>query len=163
MPNVKAQPRPATKTSTGSTTILLIAVFKLVKGILLLMVAVGALKLFHHNTADTVTRWVHILRVDPDNRHIHALLSRIFRVTPQQLRALSLGTFLYAALFLTEGTGLLLRKKWAEYLTIITTGGLIPLEVYEIQKHPTPVKLLVLAVNIAIVVYLVMRLRRGPR
>ncbi len=92
---------------------------------------------------------------------MHALLSRAFRVTPHQLKTLSGGTFIYAALFLTEGTGLIMRRRWAEYLTIITTGGLVPLEVYEIAKHVTPVKIGVLIVNIAIVVYLVVRVRRG--
>ncbi len=52
-----------------------------------------------------------------------------------------MGTFLYAGLFLIEGTGLLLRKHWAEYFTIITTGLFIPLEVYELARHFTVVKL----------------------
>ena len=55
---------------------------------------------------------------------------------------------------------LILRRRWAEYLTIITTGGLLPLEVYEINKHITWIKIGVLLVNIAIVVYLVARVRR---
>src|SRR5690242_7572790 len=54
---------------------------------------------------------------------------------PNQLRALSVGTFIYAGLLATEGTGLLLRKRWAEYFTIITTAGFIPLGVYELSRH----------------------------
>src|ERR1700761_8353498 len=117
MPIVKTQTRPAT-TSKGNTTIFLIAIFKLMKGVLLLALAVGALNLFHRDVTETLTHWAHVLRVDPENRYIHALLSRVFRITPAQLRALSIGTLIYAGLFLTEGTGLLLRKRWAEYLTI---------------------------------------------
>jgi uncharacterized membrane protein (DUF2068 family) len=60
---------------------------------------------------------------------------------------------------LTEGIGLLLRKRWAEYFTIITTGGLVPLEIYEIARHVTAAKIVVLALNVAIVVYLVVRVR----
>ncbi len=67
-----------------------------------------------------------MLRVDTDNRYIHGFLVRIFRVTPKQLKELSVGTFIYAGLFLTEGMGLLLRKHWAEYFTIITTGAVHP-------------------------------------
>ena len=159
MPTLKAQPRSA-KTAKGDVTIFLIAIFKLAKGILLLMVAVGALKLLHRDVAETVTHWIRLLRVDPDNHHIHDLLSGVFRVTPKQLHELSLGTFIYAGLFLTEGIGLLLRKRWAEFLTIITTGGLIPLELYEIHHHLTLAKVLVLAVNVAIVIYLIVRVRR---
>jgi uncharacterized membrane protein (DUF2068 family) len=60
---------------------------------------------------------------------------------------------------LTEGVGLLLRKRWAEYFTIITTAGLIPLELYELAKHVTAAKIAILIINIAIVVYLVVRVR----
>jgi uncharacterized membrane protein (DUF2068 family) len=160
MPRLKS-PAQATKAAEGGTALLLIAIFKLIKGILLLAVGVGAVKLLHRDLAETVTHWAHVLRVDPENRHIHDLIARVFRVTPKQLRELSVGTFIYASLFLTEGTGLLLRKRWAEYLTIITTGGLIPLEVYEISRHITATNVAVLAINVVIVVYLVIRVRRN--
>src|SRR5258707_12421723 len=99
----------------GTVTLVLIAVFKLLKGILLLAVGIGALKLLHRDVERTVTHWVEILRVDPDNRIIHRLLAHVFSLRPGQLKAASAGTFIYAALLLTEGTGLLLRKRWAEY------------------------------------------------
>jgi len=44
---------------------------------------------------------------------------------------------------LTEGVGLALRKRWAEYLTIIATSSLIPLEVYELIQHFSVMKILV--------------------
>ena len=140
--------------------LLLIAIFKLFKGNLLIAVGIGALKLLHRDIAATVMQWVNILRVDPDNRLIHGVLTRALGVSPNQLKALSAGTFIYAGLLLTEGMGLLLRKRWAEYFTIITTGGLIPLELYEISKHMSAGKVMVFLFNVAIVVYLVVRVRR---
>jgi uncharacterized membrane protein (DUF2068 family) len=148
-----AQSRPKSK------TLFLIALFKLTKGVLLLIVAIGAHKLLHRDVADTVAHWVDILRVDPDNRYVNALLTKALSVTPAQLKAASAGTFIYSALLLTEGIGLLLRKRWAEYFTIITTAGLIPLEVYEIVHHLTTAKIVILAVNVAIVIYLIARVR----
>jgi len=142
-------------------TLLLIALFKLIKGILLLAVGIGALKLLHRDIAQTVAHWVDILRVDPDNRLIHRLLTRILSVTPAQLRAASGGTFVYAGLLLTEGLGLLFRKRWAEYFTIITTAGLIPIEVYELSRRVSTAKVAVLIINVAIVAYLVRRVRKG--
>jgi uncharacterized membrane protein (DUF2068 family) len=142
-------------------TLLLIALFKLIKGLLLLAVGVGAVKLLHHDVAETVSNWIDFLRVDPDNRFIHGMLTRVLNLTPGQLKAASVGTFFYAGLLLTEGIGLLLRKRWAEYFTIITTAGLIPLELYEIAKHVTAARIAILIINVAIVVYLVMRVRRS--
>ena len=156
------RPAPhATKAREGSATLLLIALFKLLKGITLIAVGIGAIKLLHRDIAETVMHWIDMLRVDPDNRLIHGLLARVLWVSPNQLKALSVGTFVYAGLLLTEGTGLLLRKRWAEYFTIITTGGLIPLELYEIGRHLTAGKIVVLIVNVAIMVYLVLRVRQS--
>jgi uncharacterized membrane protein (DUF2068 family) len=134
--------------------------FKLAKAIMLIAVGVGAVDLLHKDVAQTVSHWVNVLRVDPDNRFIHRIAARIFNVTPGQLKAVSAGTFFYAALLLTEGIGLLLRKHWAEYFTVITTAALIPLEVYELIRHLTVAKVAVLIINIAIVWYLVLRLRK---
>jgi uncharacterized membrane protein (DUF2068 family) len=151
----------AASRNESSKTLLLIGLFKLLKGIALLAIGVGALKLLHRDIAQVVEHWVKILRLDPENRHLQALLARALRINPHKLKELSAGTFIYAALFLTEGTGLLLRRRWAEYFTIVTTGAFIPLEVYELAKHITWIKIALLVLNIAIVVYLVVRVRRS--
>lgn len=117
------------------------------------------MRLLHRDLARTALHWVQVLRVDPDNRFVHGLLVRIFRLTPAQLKELSVGTFIYAGLFATEGIGLLLRKRWAEYFTIVTTGGLLPFEVFELARHFTTARLAVMVVNVLIVWYLVARVR----
>jgi uncharacterized membrane protein (DUF2068 family) len=147
----------------SSFVLILIGLFKLVKALMLVAVGIGAIRFLHKDLGASVMHWVQVLRVDPDNRHIHAFLVKIFRVTPKQLKELSIGTFIYAALFATEGTGLLLQRRWAEYFTIITTGLLIPLEVYEIARHFTITKLIVTVVNVLIVWYLVARVRSGGK
>jgi uncharacterized membrane protein (DUF2068 family) len=156
-------PRKASKKQSSkepfSFVLFLIGVFKLFKALLLIVAGVGAIRLLHKDLASTAMHWVQVLRVDPDNRYIHGVLVRIFRVTPKQLRELSVGTFIYAGLFLTEGFGLLLRKHWAEYFTIITTGLFIPLEIYELARHFTVTKLVVTVINVLIVWYLVVRVR----
>ena len=157
----KAASRQAPKES--SFVLILIGLFKLVKALLLIIVGIGAIKFLHKDLAASVTHWTRVLHIDPDNRYIHGFLVKIFRLTPKQLKELSVGTFLYAGLFLTEGIGLLLRKHWAEYFTIVTTGLFIPLELYELAKHFTALKLAVTIVNVLIVWYLVARVRSRSR
>jgi len=154
----RASKKPSSKDSF-SFVLFLIGLFKLFKAALLIVVGIGAVKLLHKDLGGTVLHWAQVLRVDTDNRYIHGALVRVFRVTPKQLRELSVGTFIYAGLFLTEGTGLLLRKHWAEYFTIITTGLFIPLEIYELARHFTVTKLVVTAINVLIVWYLIARVR----
>jgi uncharacterized membrane protein (DUF2068 family) len=153
-------PRKAAAKRTGSSPILLvIALFKLIKAGLLIVAGIGAARLLHRDIAGTLQHWTQLLRVDPDNHYIHGLLVKILRVSPRQLRELSIGTFVYAGLFATEGLGLLLRKRWAEYLTIVITGALMPLEVFELAQRFTATRLAVLIVNALIVWFLVRRVR----
>ena len=65
-----------------------------------------------------------------------------------------------SALLLTEAVGLMRGKRWAEYLTIVATSSLVPLEVYELSRRLTPTRLAALIVNLVIVAYLVVRVRR---
>jgi uncharacterized membrane protein (DUF2068 family) len=121
----------------------------------------GTLKLLHKDMGTVVTHWVHALRVDPDNQYIHALMEKAFAISPKQLKELSFGTFFYAFLRFLEGIGLVLRKRWGEYLTIAVTALFIPLEIWEMVRHFTALKAGVFLVNVAIVAYLAIGLRRS--
>ncbi len=151
------------KGKSHSRGLMLIAAFKLLKGFALIAVGIGALHLLHRDVAAIADRWINAFRVDPHNRFIHWLLAKLPMVNDKKLKELSVGTFIYAAVFLTEGTGLALQKRWAEYFTIITTGSFLPLEVYEIIHHVTVAKVVALIINVAVVVYLVRELRRYPK
>ena len=78
-------------------------------------------------------------------------------------RAVVLGTaaLLYAGLFATEGVGLWLGERWAEWLTVVATGLLIPVEIYELIHGATAPRILALVGNVAMVAYLVVRIRRS--
>jgi uncharacterized membrane protein (DUF2068 family) len=149
-----------TAKTKGSRGLLLVAAFKLIKGLALLALGIGALRLLHKDVAVEVAQWIDILRVDPHNHYIQEALAKLGMVDDRKLRALSVGTFFYSALYLTEGIGLSLRKRWAEYVTIISTASLLPVEIYEIVKGVSAPKIVVLLVNIAVLVYLVIEVGR---
>ena len=145
----------------SSPTLYWIAAFKLFKATLLVIAGLGALRLLHRDVAMTLTGWAQHLHVDPDNRHIHAVFVKAFNASPRQLEEAAAGTFFYSALLLTEGVGLLLRRRWAEYFTVLMTALFIPFEVYELMEKLTQVRVAVLAINIAIVWYLAARLKKS--
>lgn len=157
MPSAKIQSQP------HSRGLMLIAAFKLLKGVALLAVGIGALRLLHKDMAAVADHWINAFRVDPHNRYLHWLLAKLPMVDDRELKELSVGTFIYSAMFLTEGTGLALNKRWAKYFTIVTTSSFLPLEVYDIIRHATVAKGVVLLINIVVVVYLVRELRRYPK
>ena len=140
----------------------LIVIFKYFKGVTLIAVALGAHHLMGRDIGEFCERLVDTFRVDPDNRYIHLLLEKMQILSAKRLRELSIGSFFYAAIVITEGTGLALRKRWAEYFTIIVTASFLPLEIYEIMHRVTPVKIIVMILNLLILAYLVVRVSRKP-
>jgi len=146
-----------------SPALRLIAAFKLFKGLVLLVVGIGALKLLHKDVGSELESWADLFRVDPDNLYFQHLLEKFSVLDDHKLKQLSVGTFFYSALLLTEGIGLLLAKRWAEYFTIIVTSSFIPLEIYELIKRVSWAKLVVLLLNIVVVIYLAIELRRNHK
>jgi uncharacterized membrane protein (DUF2068 family) len=155
--NAQAKMKDTHKRPRG---LMLIAAFKLLKGLALLGVGIAVHMLANKDVAAEVQYWADLFRVDPHNHYLNVLLEKLTKVDAHKLRALSLGTFVYSALFLTEAVGLFLRKRWAEFLTVISTAGLIPLEIYELVHKPTFTRVLLLAVNVAVVAYLIVEIRR---
>ena len=90
----------------------------------------------------------------------HALMLKVDALQPHSILiagAISLG---YAALLLAEGIGLWLELSWAAYLTVVSTSALVPFEVYEIIERVTLPRIILLAVNLVIVLYLVKQLKQ---
>jgi len=140
-------------------TIHLIAAEKVIKGTVLIVIALKLLSLMgqdvHAYAADLVTRH----GIDVGNRYIEGSLNKLIGLGDNQLIQFSTVAFLYSALLFIEGIGLWLQKRWAEYLTAIGSALLLPLEIYELYERFTWVRILILAINIFIVWYLGTRLR----
>jgi uncharacterized membrane protein (DUF2068 family) len=148
---------------TSDTKLLrLIAIFKLLKAALLIAVGFGALRLVHADITTLLERWVARFGLNPGSRYVGHLFLEAATLTPNRIRDLAVGSFIYAALFLTEGIGLWLVKRWAVWFSVIITSSLLPVEVHEIFRRPTSARVFVLVVNIAVVAFLVHRIR-DPR
>jgi uncharacterized membrane protein (DUF2068 family) len=141
--------------------LVLIGCGKLLKALLLVFFAMELHHLLDPNFAEKMASAFHHIRVDPGNRHIHDFIAKCTGISAKRLNEIRLGSYLYAALFATEGIGLVLRKRWAEYMTVITTSLLLPMEGFEIfvGTHKLA-KIVVILINMAIVVYLVLQLKK---
>ena len=138
----------------SDTVLVLIGIFKLMKASLLVLVAVGA---FSHG----MRHWID--QAQPSNRYIREVVAKIASASPHALHVVEVLAVFYATLFTVEGLGLIARKTWAEYFTTILTISFIPLEIYEMVERANVVKAAVIAVNIAIVIYLLVRLKHDGR
>ena len=149
--------------SSNDKVLRLIAVFKFLKCAALIALGVGAFKLLHKDVGELAEHMVEALRFDTGSRYVVAFLARVSSLRPDQIKKLGLVSFLYAGLFLAEGTGLWLQKRWGEWLTVIITGSLVPVEMYEIYRRATWVRVGALIVNVAIVAYLIYTIRSARR
>jgi uncharacterized membrane protein (DUF2068 family) len=140
--------------------LLLIGVVKVFKAALLIAIGIGAVRLLQGDLGENVERWCRQLNVDAWNPWFQTFPDKVKSVSPHKMSLLCAGAFVYAGLFLTEGTGLLLRKRWGEWVTIFITGSFLPFEIYElVVKEFSIFKVLLLIGNAAVVVYLIWRLR----
>jgi uncharacterized membrane protein (DUF2068 family) len=153
--------RAATPTALSSRDpwVRLIASFKLAKGTFLLAAAVAALGLMSPRTAQPISRWAMELAADRHYEVATTVAARLLSVEPRTLRLISAGSFLYAILFYTEGFGLFLDKRWAKYMTILSTAALVPFEAFEVVHRGSSLKIGILVANVAIVAYLAARVR----
>ncbi len=148
-----------TRRRTDGTLLRLIAVLKFLKAASLIALSVGVFRTMHQDIGERLEHWLRAIHLDPGNRHVEMFLMRVSNLSPAQIKKLGVAGLLYAALFLVEGTGLWMQKRWGEWATVVITGLLIPVEIYEIARHPSGAKILVLAVNVAVVAYLIYRIR----
>jgi len=115
------------------------------------------------NLADVAQRIQTDLNLNPGRgllrRGVDSAIIRFGSFSSAQRNGIAIGALLYAALEGTEAAGLVLRRRWAEYLVLLATGAFIPLEVDEVLFHPSVLKVLALMVNLLIIGYLVRRKR----
>jgi uncharacterized membrane protein (DUF2068 family) len=100
------------------------------------------------------------VELDPRKPFIRHILDRLGSLRRHEVRIFGVGALGYGVLELIEGVGLWLRQRWAEWLTVIATSLLIPLEVYELVRQPTALKAIGITVNVLIVLYLIRVVRR---
>jgi uncharacterized membrane protein (DUF2068 family) len=122
----------------------------------------GAILLFSANRADL--RDV-VLRVTADitgesangsgSQHgITHRLDELFTLRSSRLHLFAAIAIVYALVEGVEAVGLWYGRRWAEYLTLIVTASLLPVEIYELTGHVSPFKVIAFVVNVAVVAYL---------
>jgi len=139
--------------------IIAIGALKMVEALSCILLGIGAMKLLHKDLVDVATRLFLALRLDPEGRFVNLILDKVALISPHELKQISVGIFCYAGLHTLEGVGLVLRKKWAEYVTLILTASFLPWEFFEIIRHFTWIKIVLTLINVLVVLFLVFYVR----
>lgn len=140
-----------------------IAALKLLSGVVLGGVGLGAFRLLDPALAGQFNDWLRGLALVADARVVQHALAVLTGLDAHDLRNIALASAGYSALLLTEGVGLWLERRWAEYLTVAVTASLLPFEAYALSQRVTALRVVMLTVNVLIVGYLVYELRARER
>jgi uncharacterized membrane protein (DUF2068 family) len=145
------------ETQPVDTVVRLIILERAIRGSLVFILGI-ALLTRTRSVVSLVRLWVSELDVNPERRLIPRLLITVLRPIGQfssrTVLLIGLGALLFGLLELTEAVGLARRRRWAEYLTVIAGCIGIPFEVSEVVSKQTPVRISILLINVAIVLYL---------
>ena len=137
-----------------------IALFEGVKGIAAITASFGLLSLAHHDVRAMAYALIGHFHLDPDAHYPRILLNDATLLANANLRQAILLAWAYSAIRLTEGYGLWKDRAWAEWLAAVSGAVYLPLELSHLMAHTTVINGIVLAGNIAVVAYMVVRLRR---
>jgi uncharacterized membrane protein (DUF2068 family) len=147
----------------------IIALFKIFKGFLLFILGFSILFLNSRPIwLDQISDWTEDQLLLHHTRAVVFLLNKLQEIVAGggALRATAFLALFYCAVLLTEGIGVYMEKRWAEFLMIFATGALIPLEVRHvwhrlITHNAVVVPIVLLLANCFIVWFLYLVLRRG--
>jgi uncharacterized membrane protein (DUF2068 family) len=140
-----------------------VATVEATKGLLVLAVGAGLFSLVHRDVQAIAEHIVKAFHLNPASHTPRVFIDLAGDLTSSRLQLLALGATAYASLHLVQAWGLWRGKRWAEWLTVVAGGFYIPVEVYELTKSVTWPKVTLLAINLAIVAYLVRVLWRSRR
>jgi uncharacterized membrane protein (DUF2068 family) len=138
-----------------------IALFEAAKGMLVLLAGFGLIAVIPQNSEDVALRWVRHMHLNPASHYPQIFIDAAAKVSDVQLWWLAAGAFGYAAFRLVEAYGLWQERSWAEWLAVISGGLFVPLELYKIAQHATWPRVTLLALNLAIVAFMVYVLRNS--
>jgi len=148
------------KEARGDRLLPWIAAERAFRSVLLLVVGVVLITHPHTDWSREIQSFVARLGLNPQENWVHKLLNDISRITSSEDLTFGLIAIAYGALEGVEAYGLFTRRRWAEWLTVFATSLLLIPELWALSKGISLLKAGGLAVNIAVVAYLLVRLRR---
>ena len=139
-----------------------VALLEALKGAIVIGAGFGLLALLHHDVRQLAIALVTRLHIDPQRHDTGVFLNAAAQLTDARLWGLAALAFAYSALRFAEAYGLWRARRWGVWLGAAGGAIYVPVELYELWHKPGPLKVATLALNVAIVVYLVRKLYR-PR
>ena len=146
-----------------SSALRTIALLEAAKGALVLLVGFGLLSLFHHDVQRFAERLVAHAHLNPASRYPRVFIDAAGQLTDGRLLLFAAGAAVYSSVRFIEAYGLWYARRWAEWFAALSSGIYVPIELFELFERVTWLSLGALVLNAAIVVFMIMSLRKEGR
>lgn len=123
------------ETKKRAPTLYFIIMVKLGKGLLALVLAFSVYKLAGRDLQGIFEQILRFIHLDPESKFLSDIGDKLDKITPNNVRWVATGTFLYSLFSLIEGIGLMFRARWAGFLAIGESAFFIPIEIFEMVHH----------------------------
>jgi uncharacterized membrane protein (DUF2068 family) len=131
-----------------------IAIFEALKGTVVLAAGFGLLSLLHKDAYETADHLLRTLHFRPEGHAAEIFLRAADKVTDGKLWAAAAGALVYSTVRFVEAYGLWNARVWAEWFALLSGCMYLPWEIFELIVKPTPVRWVIFATNLIIVLYL---------
>jgi uncharacterized membrane protein (DUF2068 family) len=131
-----------------------VASVEFLKGLVVLLAGFGVLSLVHRDAWDAAESFLEWLHISPDGHYAQVFLNLADQVTDRKVWAVAIGALAYSSLRFAEAYGLWGERPWAEWLALVSGAIYLPFEIYELARRPDFVRLAILLINLAVVLYM---------
>jgi uncharacterized membrane protein (DUF2068 family) len=132
-----------------------VASVEFLKGLVILLAGFGVLSLVHRDAWDVAASFLEWLHINPETQYAQVFLNLADQVTDKKLWAVAIGALAYSTLRFIEAYGLWRARPWAEWLALVSGAIYLPFEIVELAHRPDWIRLTILLINLAVVLYMV--------
>jgi uncharacterized membrane protein (DUF2068 family) len=133
-----------------------VATIELTKGIVVVLAGLGVFSMRHKDIWGVAESFLEFFHVNPLHHYVGVFIDLVYRLSDVRLWKIALVAAIYAILRLVEAYGLWYIRPWAEWLAIASGSIYIPFEIADLMRRPDWFRLLIIAVNVGIVLYMLM-------
>jgi uncharacterized membrane protein (DUF2068 family) len=133
-----------------------VATIEFTKGIVVVLAGLGVFSMRHKDIWGVAESFLEFFHVNPLHHYVGVFIDLVYRLSDVRLWKIALVAAIYAILRLVEAYGLWYIRPWAEWLAIASGSIYIPFEVADLLRRPDWLRLLIIAINVGIVLYMLM-------
>ncbi len=133
-----------------------VATVEFAKGFVVLLAGLGVFSMRHKDIWGVAESFLEFVHANPHHHFVGIFIDLVYRISDVRLWKIVVVAVVYVILRFVEAYGLWYIRPWAEWMTIASGSIYIPFEVADLLRRPDWIRLLIIAINVGIVLYMVM-------